>query len=205
MKKILLTSAGFENPKIGEEFLKLVNKSAQEIKVLFIPTAARTKEELFYVSKSKEELMGVGIKEENIINFNLDRKLSEEELNRFDVIYICGGNTFYLLHRVNESNFRDKIISLVDKGIVYVGASAGSIIAGPDIEISGRGDRWDKNDIGIKDLAGLNLTTEIISPHYIEEEKEIIDKFREETNKKVTPLRDDQALLIIDDEVKLLE
>jgi len=205
MKKLLLTSAGFENPKIGEEFLKLVDKPVSEIKVLFIPTAARTKEELFYVGKSKEELIGVGINGENLINFNLDRELSEEELNKIDVIYVCGGNTFYLLFKVKESNFGDKIIELVNMGIVYVGASAGSILAGPDIEISGRGDKWDKNDVGIKDLTALNLTKEIISPHYADEEKEIIDKFEEETGKRVTPLRDDQALLIVGDNVKILE
>lgn len=205
MKKLLLTSAGFENPKIGEEFLKLIDKSASDIKILFIPTAARTKEELFYVDESKEELIGIGIKKENITNFNLDRELNEDELNKFDVIYVCGGNTFYLLYKIKKSNFGDKIIDLVNKGVVYVGASAGSILAGPDIEISGRGDRWDKNDIGIKDLTGLNLTNEIISPHYVDEEKEIINKFKKATNKKVTPLTDNQALLIINNEVKLLE
>ena len=39
MKKLLLTSAGFENPKIGEEFLKSVNKPVSEIKIIFVPTA----------------------------------------------------------------------------------------------------------------------------------------------------------------------
>ncbi len=109
MKKLLLTSAGFENIKIGEKFLELVNKSVSEIKVLFIPTASRSKGQLFYVEKSKQELLDLDILKNNIINFNLDKELSREELGTFDAIYICGGNTFYLLHKIRESKF-DEII-----------------------------------------------------------------------------------------------
>lgn len=38
MKKILLTSGGFDNKKIADKFLELVNKPVNEIKVLFITT-----------------------------------------------------------------------------------------------------------------------------------------------------------------------
>jgi len=81
---------------------------------LFIPTASRTEEELFYVEKSKQELLNLGILKNNIINFNLDKELSEEELNIFDSIYICGGNTFYLLHKLRESKF-DEVIKKLEK------------------------------------------------------------------------------------------
>ncbi len=37
MKKLLLTSAGFENPKIGKLFLELINKSASETKIILFP------------------------------------------------------------------------------------------------------------------------------------------------------------------------
>ncbi|MDD5192264.1 MAG: Type 1 glutamine amidotransferase-like domain-containing protein [Candidatus Nanoarchaeia archaeon] len=205
MKKILLTSAGFENPRIGKEFLKLLGKPASEVKVLFIPTASRTKEELHYVGKSKKELIGVGIKKENFINFNLDRELTEEELKKIDVIYVCGGNTFYLLYKIRENRFDEKIKEMINKGIVYVGASAGSMIMGPDIEVSGIKADWDKNDVGLKDLTGLKFTDKRISPHYADEYEEVIKKFEEETGKNVTRLTDKQAILIKDEEVKILE
>ena len=70
MKKLLLTSAGFVNPKMREKFLKLVNKPASKIKVLFIPIASRTGEELHYVEKSRQELLDLGIAKENIIDVN---------------------------------------------------------------------------------------------------------------------------------------
>ncbi len=40
MKRILLTSAGFENPNIQRCFLELLRKPADEARALFIPTAA---------------------------------------------------------------------------------------------------------------------------------------------------------------------
>ena len=205
MKKLLLTSAGFENPKIGGEFLKLIEKSVSEVKVLFIPTASRTKEELYWVGESKKELIGVGIKEENIINFNLDREFDEGELNKIEVIYVCGGNTFYLLHKIKEIGFENAIKKFILDGKVYVGVSAGSMVMGPDIDVSGIKVDWDKNDVCLKDLTGLNFTDKRISPHYTIEDEEIIKKFEEKTGKEVTRLKDSQALLIIGEEVKVLE
>lgn len=203
--KLLLTSAGFENPKIGKEFLRLIDKPVSEIEVLFIPTAARTDEELHYVEKSKEEILNLGIKKENIHVYNLDREINNNELEKINVIYVCGGNTFYLLYKVRESKFDEKIKEMVNKEIVYCGASAGSILIGPDIEIAGKDKLWDKNDVGLKDLSGLNLTDHIISPHYIDDDEKVISKYEKETGKKVTRLTDKQALLIEGNEIKIIE
>ncbi len=195
MKKLLLTSAGFENPRIGKKFLELVNKPVSEIKVLFIPTASRTKEELIYVEKSRQELLDSGILKENIIDFNLDRELNDEELNTFNVIYVCGGNTFYLLYKIKESKFGDVTKELINNGVVYVGASAGSMIVGPDIKLTAFPD---KNDINLKDTVGLSLVNTAISPHYCKEEEKMVKEWQEKADYKILPLTDNQALLVID-------
>lgn len=205
MKKLVLASNGFENSEIGKEFLKLGDKPASEIKVLFIPTASRTKEELYWVGKSKEELLDLGIKKENIIDFNLDREISEEELEKIDVLYVCGGNTFYLLRKIRENKFDEKIKEMIDNGVVYVGVSAGSILAGPDIEIAGRDDGWDINDVGIKNLIGLNLTDKVLSPHYKSKDEGTISRFEKENGKSVLRLKDNQALFILDNKERLVE
>ena len=57
MKKLLLTSAGFLNSKIADKFLNLVNKPVSKIKIVFVPTAALTEEEKYYVRYSKKELL----------------------------------------------------------------------------------------------------------------------------------------------------
>jgi len=192
----------FENSKIGERFLKLIDKPISETKVLFIPTAARTKEELFYVDKSKEELIDIGVLEKNIINFNLDRNLNNEELNSIDVIYVCGGNTFYLLHKLKESNFDIFVKDLINKGVVYVGASAGSIILGPDIKFTASPD---KNDINLQDTKGLNLVDVAISPHYCKEEEKMVEAWKEKADCEILPLTDNQALLVVGDKSRIIE
>ncbi|MBU3897143.1 MAG: Type 1 glutamine amidotransferase-like domain-containing protein [Nanoarchaeota archaeon] len=201
MKIIILTSAGLSNQKITEEFLKLVNKSQSGIKVIFVPTASRTKEELFYVDKSKKELLDIGVKDENIKVFNLDHKISYEEVEGFDVIYVCGGNTPYLLQKVRETGFDNIIKQFVENGKLYFGVSVGSIIAGPSIEIS---IPFDSNDVKMTDFTGLNLTDIVISPHYKEAEKEIIEEFRKKLKYKIIPLTDNQALLILNNEISLI-
>jgi len=206
MKKLLLTSAGFKNPKVGEKFLKLVNKPVSEIKIIFIPTAARTKEELKYVDESKKELIDLGIPETNIKILNLDKSLAYEEVKDFDVIYVCGGNTFYLMHKVRETGFDGVIKQFVKEGKVYVGVSAGSIIAGPNLSIADKEQLGfgDVKDVGLKDLTGLNLTNIAISPHFCKEEHNAIEKFKKKVNKKLNSLTDSQALLILDDKITII-
>ncbi len=202
-KKILLTSAGFENPEVRREFLKLVNKPSSEIRIIFVPTASRTKEELFYVEKSRKELLKIGIKEENIKTFDLDHEVSYDEVDSFDVIYVCGGNTFYLLKKVRETGF-DKIINqFLENNRIYVGVSAGSYIMCPTIEMA----TWkhtDRNDVGLKDLTGLNIVSFLVTVHFETKYKEVIEKETNNSKYPVKILTDNQALLVFNDEEKIV-
>lgn len=48
MKNILLTSTGLEHKVVADKFLSMLPKNANELKILFIPTASRTEEEMFF-------------------------------------------------------------------------------------------------------------------------------------------------------------
>lgn len=205
IKKLLLTSDGFVNPKIAQEFLVLVDKNPADIKVLFIPTAAehkfQNKEEMFYVKESEKELIAeLGIKKEHIIWFDIDSIAAAGNLNNYDVMYVCGGNTFYLMHKFRVTGFDKKIIEFVNSGRVYVGVSAGSIIMGPQITTSS-----DKNMIELKDVSGLNLFNQCIVPHYQKKEKSVIDDFEKKNNYEVVRLNDGQAVEAIGDDYKIIE
>jgi len=202
MTKLLLSSAGLTNQNITNQFLQIINKPVSQIKIIFIPTASRSKEELEYVDKSKKELLNLGITENNIKTLNLENSVSFQDIKNFDVLYVCGGNTFYLLKKVRETGFDKVIIKFVKTGKLYFGISAGSILACPNIDIASP---FDKNDSNLTDLTGLNLTDVIISPHYCEEEKPIIDNFKRKLQYKIIPLTDKQALLVIDKEMKIVE
>lgn len=129
MNKILLTSAGFENPNIENCFLEMLGKPANEARALFIPTAAIDDDARAVLPKCRGDLLGAGIPPENIIDFGLDRSMTAEELSGYDVVYFCGGSTEYLLERVKAAGFDRALDAALDRGTVYVGVSAGSIIS----------------------------------------------------------------------------
>lgn len=205
MVKLLLTSTGFSNKKFEAVFLKLINKPIRHTKVIFITAAAKTQEELKYVKESKKELLELGIKEENIKITDLKKPITANETEDYNVIYICGGNTFDLLAKIKNAKF-DKIIhEFINKNKVYIGVSAGSIIAGPDILIAGWGSEGDKNNIGLKNLAGLNIIKETIFPHFREKLKEEVIEFKKKTKYEVITLTDNQALLITNNKKEIIE
>lgn len=200
--KLLLTSAGFENQKIGKRFVELTKKQASKIRVIFVPTASRTREELKYVQEARKELLQVGIRSENIKTLNLDHPISYKEVENFEVIYVCGGNTFFLLAKVRETGFDRVIQRFLKEGKVYVGVSAGSIITCPTIEIALP---YDENDVGLTDFRGLHFVDVIITPHFTKKDEEIIQKYRKQTNYPVIPLTDKQAYLVIDDRAEVIQ
>ena len=150
----------------------------------------------------KKELLDLGIHENNIKNLNLDKPVSFQEVEGFDVIYVCGGNTFYLMQKVRETGFDKVIIEFAKTDKLYFGVSAGSILVCPNIDIASP---FDENDVHLIDLTGLNLTDVIVSPHYKDEEKTIIDDIKKKSQYEVVPLTDEQALLVVDGETKIVE
>ena len=191
MKKLLLTSTGLKNKNIKNQFLKLIEKSISEIKIIFVPAAARTEEEFMYIRESKNELLALGIPEKNIKTLSLDKPVSGNDIKDFDVIYVCGGNTFYLLQKIRASGF-DKILK--DFNGIYIGVSAGSIIVGPNIEVASPGD---ENDVELSDLTGLNIVDFAVSPHFRKEEQKIIDDLKKQVKYQIIEITDDQAVLVV--------
>jgi peptidase E len=202
MKKLLLTSAGFLNPKTGQKFLELVGKPAEQIKIIFVPTASRIEHELKYVRISKKELFDLGIKRENFKVLDITRKIPYSEVSNFDAMYVCGGNTFYLLAKVREYGFDKVIKQFVEEGKVYVGVSAGSILVGPTVDVSSP---WDEDDVGLTDFTGLNLVNVATIPHYQRKEKSIVEDLREKLKCEIVTLTDNQALLVLGEKTQVIE
>lgn len=134
MQKIILTSTGFNNKVIENKFLELINIQANKIKAIFIPTAAITEVQKVFVPICKMDLLNAGVLEENIMNYDLDRIMESEEICKYDAIYVCGGDTQYLLHKMNEVKFYTPLKSFINNSGVYVGVSAGSIVMAKNLQ-----------------------------------------------------------------------
>ena len=129
MKKILLTSTGFENKNIENKFLELLNKDSKQAKILFIITAAIDPEAVRILAKCLDDLTNCGVVDENITIYDLYKTMAEEELNKFDAIYVCGGSTKHLVSRMEEVDFKNLVEKYLDNGGIYIGVSAGSVCA----------------------------------------------------------------------------
>jgi len=183
---VFLTSAGFEDmegrhkPHIVRRFLDNLNTPTNEAKVLFIPTAALSDEAKHMADLCKREILGVGINSDNITVYDLDGSMPEEKAMTFDVVYFTGGNTRHLLRRVKETGFDVIVKRMVYANKVYVGVSAGSIIATPNIS-----DPFDEQ------TAGLSLVNVYLSVHQPEGTLP-----RSDLPLPHIPLTDNQALVV---------
>ena len=142
---MLLTDSGFYNGNeldkplhtLINRFSKMLDKPFSEAKILFIPTAAMPDKAFAdrMTKRLRDELLQMGILPENITIHDIDGLLSENEAMSHDVIYFTGGNTPYLAKRVFEFGF-DKIIKkMVFANKVYIGMSAGSMLAMPNFNV----------------------------------------------------------------------
>lgn len=129
MKKILLTSTGFENDNIKNKFLELLNCDVTKAKVLFIITAANDPDAVRILSKCLDDLTNCDIPDENITIYDMHRLLTQNEINEYDAIYVCGGSTKYLVDRISELNFKSVVDKYIENGGIYIGVSAGSVAA----------------------------------------------------------------------------
>lgn len=129
MKKILLTSTGFDNENIKNKFIELLNTDIKNVKVLFIITAANDPSAVRILSGCLDDLTKCGITDENIKVYDMHKPLSQEDINQYNAIYVCGGSTKYLVERIDEINFKSTIDKYINQGGIYVGVSAGSVCA----------------------------------------------------------------------------
>nr|WP_250808085.1 Type 1 glutamine amidotransferase-like domain-containing protein [Neorhizobium tomejilense] len=98
--------------------------------------------------------------------FDLEGKNRAEvaiALSRSDVVYVGGGNTFHLLLHMKASGFYDLVGGEVEQGLVYIGSSAGSVAATPDIAYAASVDDPSKGR-GV-DTIGLGFIDRPVLPH----------------------------------------
>jgi len=139
---VLLTSAGFfdfkglPHTQIINKFAEMLGKPFNEARVLFIPTAATAGypeiDESEHIQASMDELLMLGVLSENIVTYDIDGSLSLQEAMEFDVTFFIGGAPDLLAERVQKTGFNEIILQMVHADKVYVGISAGSMLAMTD-------------------------------------------------------------------------
>jgi len=197
---LLLTSTGLTSPNIYKKFKDVVY-DPQKQSVAIITTAAEGKENNKYSQLAKKQFESLGFVSVDFVDLETQ---PEKDLSSYEIIYVCGGNTFKLLKFARNANFKLSIEKLLERNGIYIGVSAGSIIVGPSIEIAGEVVA-DKNEVGLEDLTGFGITNLIVLPHYSSEVEEETKAFEAKHGVIVERLSNSQAALIENGEKTIIE
>lgn len=133
--KFLLTSSGLTNQDIAKALSTLVGKPISETSLLFIPTAAnKIMEDKGWLIENLSEIKDQGFKALGIVDIAVvDRDVWYPQMEEADVICFGGGNELYLAQVLKERNVKKDLEDLLETR-VYMGISAGSMVAGKLLE-----------------------------------------------------------------------
>lgn len=169
-----------------------------QIRIGYVTTATkriRTHQEFFKEVKKKIQDSGYFLEEIDIEGKN------ESELRNFfkdkNVIQVEGGNSFYLLKAIRETNFSQILKDLIGEGKVYIGTSAGAYVMCPSIVVSD----WNKDPVavdrcGVTDFTALNYVPFVLRVHYKDEKREEIKEKMESLKYPLRILQDGQGILV---------
>ena len=94
----------------------------------------------------------------------MTQKEIEDVLRRAALVYIPGGNTFLLNHRLHVCGVMPYLRKKIQAGLPFIGFSAGTILCGPNILTS-----KDMNTVETPYFDGLNLVPFNFFTHYAED------------------------------------
>jgi len=197
--KLLLTSAGLENKIIRDFATSQISEFKS--KTVGVVITGQTPEERIYIDQSLKELRDLGM---TTISMNISKDDNFNDLAEFDMYYVCGGNTFYILDRIRKTGVDNILLKAIKKDKLYIGVSAGSIIMAKNIKTANVGKDGDDNEIGLKDISGFNIIPFHFFPHYDETKKEAVEEFYNVEQEPIIALTDDQAIFVDNDKYTLI-
>ncbi|MBM6803662.1 Type 1 glutamine amidotransferase-like domain-containing protein [Mediterraneibacter glycyrrhizinilyticus] len=203
MKKLILVSMLYK----VTDLVRTITPELEGKTVTYIPTAgiAEDVEGMVEEETSTLESLGMTVDVLEVSSASYDSIVNS--LTKNDIIFVGGGNTFFLLQELRRSGADQILIREVEKGKLYIGESAGSIITCPDIGYCAEMDSPEKAP-DLIDYAGLNLVDFYIVPHIGNAEmgeaaEKAVEKYSSELELKA--ITDEQVILVEEGRVEILE
>ena len=162
MNNIVLTSCGFRNEEFKNKLYSIISKDElKNKKVLYITTAVDGEKDnnKSWVIDEYKTILNLGIDDKNITEYKIGNEIN---IDNFDIIYMMGGNTIYLLDMVKKNNFGEVIKDFINKGKIYIGSSAGSQILGTTISLNAQ---YEENFVNMTDFTALGIVNGEVVPH----------------------------------------
>lgn len=164
--KLLLTSSGITNKSIAQALLGLLGKPFEKSHITFIPTAANVeKGDKTWLVTDMYNLLKLGFPSFDIIDISVvSKRIWQPSFEDADVLVFGGGNTSHLLTWMEKSGVKEALPSLL-KTKVYMGISAGSMVAAETVSLSKEGILYYETVGSFVDSKGLGFVGFEIRPH----------------------------------------
>lgn len=209
--KFLLTSNGLSNQSIAKALFDLVGKPPAEVSIAFIPTAMNVStgdkdwfvNDLYNINKQ-------GLKNFDIVDISASPKdIWLPRLEKADVLFFSGGNSFHLMRWVNESGLTGFLPDLL-KTRVWAGISAGSMVTNPTLALSSKDKKiYYEEKFGAVTEKALGFVDFYTRPHYNSPDfpqanKEYLEDMAKDFPDTIYALDDNSALKVVDGKVEVV-
>lgn len=202
MKNMILISSLYESMGIVKKFL---NEKTESKKILFIPTATNVDEYKKYIHLTQKVFEDFGYEVENFDISVFSEETVKEKISETKIVFVSGGNTFYLLQELKKKNLISYLRGKIENGLLYIGESAGSVITAPNI---GYADIVDDKALAteLNDYTGLNLVDFYVVPHFeeepfVESSRKVVELYKDKLDLKV--INNKEVVLVENDEFRI--
>lgn len=193
-----------------DELFALADKQPEELSIAFIPTAANVEEgDKSWLVDDLVILKNLKPKVLDVVDFSaLPKDIWQPRLEAADVLVFGGGNTFHLMYHLKKSGLAELLPELL-KTRVYVGISAGSILAAHKLSVT-QAQRLYSEEIGeYKGEDGLGFVNfhvrpHLNSPHFPKVRAEYLQELAKEIPETIYAIDDETAISIIDGKIKII-
>lgn len=204
MKKIFLSSYFAGTIKQFQTFIQENSITAK--KILCIPTAGNVEDYTGYIDEGYQSLIDLGYEIDNLDVANEATDSVVVKIQQAEMLFITGGNTFYLLQELKRKNLIPLLVEKIKSGTPYIGESAGAIILAPSIEYNKIMDN-PKLAPELLDYSGLGITNFYTLPHYIEAPftktvQETYNSYQQILN--LIPINNHEAIIVLGDSYRVI-
>lgn len=199
--KIFLTSKAC---LVMDKIVKQLEKPVSETKMLFIPTASNPYKNKEWLWQDKEKLSDLGFIIKQLDLESVQRNNLKEMCEEADILFMAGGDIFFLMQKIISSGLLEIINSNVFNNCAFIGSSAGSIVTGPDLEPYQI--FYSDNKANTENYAGLSLVNFLVLVHNNNPKYQICnDKIMDSYSKKykIYSLDDEQFISIQGDKIEI--
>lgn len=209
--KLLLTSSGLTNKSIAKALKQLTGKPFNRLNLVFIPTAANIEEgDKDWLINDLINCRNLGFASIDIVDISaVSRNIWEPRLKSADILMFGGGNPFHLMYWMKKSGLAKILPKLLERR-VYVGISAGSMVAALNLSVStsqplyypkGVGDYKKEEALHFVDF---HIRPHLNSPYFKKLRKEFLQKLAKKLKEPMYAIDDETAVKVIDGKLEII-